>query len=123
MFLMCFSVDSPDSFVDVAQQWVPEIEHHCPGVPKILVGTKLDLRDSEADIERLKTKNQSPITQQQGEAMRKKIGAVAYMECSAQTGVGIKDVFEEAIRAVIPRVSCTYTSHCCRMPMFSDLIG
>ena len=72
-------------------------------MPKILVGTKLDLRDSEADIERLKAKNKSPITQQQGKAMRKKIGAVAYKECSAQTEVGIKDVFEEAIRAVIPR--------------------
>ena len=27
-------------------QWEPEIRHHCPLVPCILVGTKVDLRDA-----------------------------------------------------------------------------
>ena len=101
VFLLCFSVVNPNSFANVADKWAPEIEHHCPGVPKILVGTKLDLRDSEADIERLKAKNKSPITPQQGEAMRKRLGAVAYMECSALTQAGLKDIFDEAIRIVL----------------------
>ena len=101
VFLMCFSVVNPNSFANVADKWAPEIEHHCPGVPKILVGTKLDLRDSEADVERLKVKNKAPITQQQGESMRKRLGAVAYMECSALTQVGLKDIFDEAIRIVV----------------------
>ena len=101
VFLLCFSVVNPNSFANVADKWAPEIEHHCPGVPKILVGTKLDLRDSETDVERLKAKNKSPITQQQGEAMRKRLGAVAYMECSALTQAGLKDIFDEAIRIVL----------------------
>ena len=101
VFLMCFSVVNPNSFANVADKWAPEIEHHCPGVPKILVGTKLDLRDSEADVEKLKVKNKAPITQQQGESMRKRLGAVAYMECSALTQVGLKDIFDEAIRIVL----------------------
>ena len=124
VFLVCFSVDSPDSFVNVAQRWAPEIEHHCPGVPKILVATKVDIWDDEETIKDLKRRKITPVTHQQGEAMQEEIVAVAYKECSARTGVGIKDVFEEAIRAVIPQgMSCTYTSHCCRMPMCSDLIG
>ena len=112
VFLLCFSVVNPNSFANVADKWFPEIEHHCPGVPKILVGTKLDLRDSEVYIERLKAKNKSPITQQQGEAMQKRLGAVAYMECSAMTQVGLKAVFDRAIQLVLQGMSCT---HCCRM--------
>ena len=112
VFLLCFSVVNPKSFTNVADKWAPEIEHHCPGVPKILVGTKLDLRDSKEDIERLKAKNESPITQQQGEDMRKKIEAVAYMECSALTQKWLKSVFDRAIRLGLQCMSCT---HCCRL--------
>ena len=100
VFLVCFSVVSPTSFENVANRWAPEIEHYCPGVPKILVGTKLDLLNDEATIEELKEKNLAPITQQQGEAMRRKIGAVAYMECSALTQRELKEVFDKAIRRV-----------------------
>ena len=101
VFLVCFSVVSPTSFENVANKWAPEINHHCPGVPKILVGTKLDLRDDGATIEKLKEKNLTPITPQQGEAMRRKIGAVAYTECSALTQRGLKEVFDNAIGIVI----------------------
>ena len=101
VFLLCFSVVHPNSFANVADKWAPEIEHHCPGVPKILVGTYLDLWDSPAVIERLRARRQSPITPYQGEDMRKKIGAVAYMECSALTQAGLRDVFDEAIKVVL----------------------
>ena len=28
-------------------QWEPEIRHHCPNIPVVLVGTKTDLRDGK----------------------------------------------------------------------------
>ena len=71
------------------------------GVPKILVGTKLDLRDNPAEMERLRGRNQRPVTLAQGEAMRKKISAVSYKECSALTQAGLKDIFDEAIKVVL----------------------
>ena len=101
VFLICFSLVSPNSFSNVADKWYPEISHHAPGVPKILVGTKLDLRDNPAEIERLRERRQTPISLTQGEAMRKKISAVCYKECSALTQQGLKDIFDEAIKVVL----------------------
>ena len=120
VFLLCFSVVNPNSFASVADKWAPEIEHHCPGVPKILVGTKPDLRDNPEAIERLRERRQSPITQKQGEAMRKKIGAVAYMECSPLTQAGLRNIFDEAIKVVlfpgrkttIELLQCLYVYQC-----------
>lgn len=112
-------------------QWYPEVRHHCPNTPIILVGTKLDLRDEKETVEKLKEKKLSPITYPQGLAMAKEIsndnllsqiykpfsrrfseiltscyiflfsGAVKYLECSALTQRGLKTVFDEAIRAVL----------------------
>ena len=43
-------------------QWYPEVSHHCPNTPIILVGTKLDLRDDKETIEKLKEKQLSPVS-------------------------------------------------------------
>lgn len=55
-------------------QWYPEVRHHCPNTPIILVGTKLDLRDDKDTVEKLKEKKLAPITYPQGLAMAKEIG-------------------------------------------------
>lgn len=38
VFLICFSIASPSSFENVTSKWYPEIKHHCPDAPIILVG-------------------------------------------------------------------------------------
>ena len=82
-------------------QWFPEVSHHCPNTPIILVGTKLDLRDDKETIEKLKEKRLAPITYPQGLQMMQEIRSVKYLECSALTQKGLKQVFDEAIRAVL----------------------
>ena len=47
VFLVCFSLISPPSLENVRQKWFPEVSHHCPNTPIILVGTKLDLREDK----------------------------------------------------------------------------
>uniref|UniRef100_A0A671XWG2 small monomeric GTPase n=1 Tax=Sparus aurata TaxID=8175 RepID=A0A671XWG2_SPAAU len=74
VFLICFSLVSPASFENVRAKWYPEVRHHCPNTPIILVGTKLDLRDDKDTMEKLKEKKLSPITYPQGLAMAKEIG-------------------------------------------------
>merc|ERR1712225_62696 len=101
VFLICFSIVSPPSFDNVKAKWHPEIEHHAPGVPIILVGTKLDLRDDEGTKESLRQKKMAPIQYEQAIGVAKEIKAVKYMECSALTQRNLKSVFDEAIRAVL----------------------
>eukprot|EP01099_Mayorella_cantabrigiensis_P003120 TRINITY_DN2432_c0_g5_i1.p1 TRINITY_DN2432_c0_g5~~TRINITY_DN2432_c0_g5_i1.p1 ORF type:complete len:186 (-),score=42.64 TRINITY_DN2432_c0_g5_i1:68-625(-) len=101
VFLIAFSVISPASYDNVKQKWHPEIKHHNPDTIIMLCGTKLDLREDKDTIDRLAEKKLTPIRLAQGEQMAKEIGAVRYVECSALTQKGLKEVFDEAIRAVL----------------------
>ena len=38
VFLVCFSVVSPSSFDNILTKWFPEIKHHCPDAPIVLIG-------------------------------------------------------------------------------------
>jgi len=101
VFLICFSVVSPPSFENAKNKWNPEIMHHCPKAPKLLVGTKIDLREDSETLARLADKRMQPISKEQGDKLAKEIGALKYLECSALTENGLKNVFEEAIRVVM----------------------
>ena len=83
---------------DYPQQWYPEIEHHAPNVPIILVGTKLDLRDDPEVREQLRQRKMAPISYEQAVQVGKEIKAVKYIECSALTQRNLKSVFDEAIK-------------------------
>jgi Ras-related C3 botulinum toxin substrate 1 len=99
--LICYSISAPASFEHVTQQWVPEIQHFCPRIPYILVGTKLDLREDKTTIEQLAEENLTPISHQQGMQLAKEIGAVKYMECSALTQARVNAVFEKVLQTVL----------------------
>ena len=67
----------------------------------MIVGTQIDLRDDPTVVEKLSRQKMRPVTAEQGERLFKEIGAVKYVECSALTQKGLKNVFDEAIRAVL----------------------
>ena len=113
VFLLCFSLISPASFENVKAKWYPEIRHHCPDTPIILVGTKLDLREDKATLQQLRDKNLAPVTYPQGLKLMKDVEALKYVECSALTQKGLKRVFDESIRAAVtPRKSTKKKSKC-----------
>lgn len=101
VFLVCFSVTSPASFENVREKWFPEVHHHCPGVPCLIVGTQTDLRDDPQVREKLSKQKMQPVRREDGERMAKELGAVKYVECSALTQFKLKDVFDEAIVAAL----------------------
>ncbi|QDS68068.1 hypothetical protein FKW77_009870 [Venturia effusa] len=101
VFLICFSIVSRASFDNVKAKWAPEIEHHAPGVPIILVGTKLDLRDDEATKESMRKMRTQPVQYEEALQISREIKAQKYLECSALTQRNLKSVFDEAIRCVL----------------------
>jgi Ras homolog gene family, member A len=101
VILMCFSIDSPDSLENIPEKWTPEVRHFCPNVPIILVGNKKDLRTDEITKRELMKLKQEPVRPEEGKAMADKIGAFAYLECSAKSKEGVRQVFEMATRAAL----------------------
>ena len=78
---------------------MPELRHHCPDVPFILVGNKADLRSDERALEKLKAKGASLVSFEHAQRVGQDLGADAVLECSAKTQEGVKDVFDNAVRA------------------------
>ena len=99
--LVCFSVISPSSYDMVQEKWVSEITHNCPGVPFLLVGTMVDLRDDPGVVERLANHRLKPVSREMGEKLARKVKAVKYVECSVRRQWQVKDVFDEAICAAL----------------------
>ncbi len=79
---------------------MPEIRHYAPDTPFILVANKVDLRSSPDWESKYKA---GAVTAEEGAAMAKKLGAVAFMECSALKQNGMKDVFDKAIGVGLTR--------------------
>jgi len=115
VFVVCFAVTSPTSFENVKYKWYPELSHHAPDVPTILVGTKMDLRDDQTIITALATEGKKMITPEEAEARRKEIGSVKYLECSSITQDGLKNVFDQAITAVMNKDQAKATGCSCRI--------
>jgi len=109
--LICFAIDSPDSLENVEEKWIPEVLHFCQGLPIILVGCKKDLRYEQKTLGELRAIDQKPVTPEEGEEKRKSIGAYKYLECSAKTNEGVREVFEHATRAALLSRSSRKSSH------------
>ncbi|XP_065142212.1 cell division cycle 42 like 2 isoform X3 [Paramisgurnus dabryanus] len=81
IFLVCFSVVSLSSFENVKD--------------------KIDLRDDPLTVEQLARNKQKPIKPETAEKLARDLKAVKYVECSALTQKGLKNVFDEAVLAAV----------------------
>jgi len=97
--LLCFSTISQASFDAIKEKWAPEIAHHIPNIPNILVGTKIDLREEKHPDPN--SGKFEPISTEQGQQMGKLIHSTTYLEVSSKTGQGINAIFDEAVNLAL----------------------
>lgn len=103
IFILCFSIVSPASFHNVSQKWMPEIRASGLDTPVVLVGTQSDLRTDVKVLIELSEYGERPVSEAEGKATARCIGAESYIECSALTQHNLKEVFDVAVRAVLLR--------------------
>lgn len=60
-----------------------------------------DLRNDATTIKELQKMKQEPVRPEEGRNMAEKINAFAYLECSAKTKEGVREVFETATKAAL----------------------
>lgn len=97
VFLLCYAVNQPSSFSNISSKWIHELRREQPGVPIILVGTKTDIRQDLVTIQQLKARNIDLVTTQQGQELADSLGCEGFLECSALTQAGLKQVFTGAL--------------------------
>eukprot|EP00118_Oscarella_pearsei_P026552 m.310085 g.310085 ORF g.310085 m.310085 type:complete len:202 (+) comp49440_c0_seq1:177-782(+) len=105
IFIVCFSVSSPDSFECVKTKWIPEIKHNCPDTPFLLVATKVDLRRDPATLKHLVSEDKKPVSSEAAIKVGRQMGAAAYIECSALQQKGVDEVFVQAVNTVLAGAS------------------
>lgn len=103
VFIVCFSVVRPTSFHNIREKWLSEMKRHHPKTPVVLVGTQSDLRNSVDVLIDLARLSQKPVTDEEIQQLKRDIGAVRYIECSALTQKNLKEVFDASIVEAMER--------------------
>jgi len=85
VFLLVFSLVDPNSFEKIRTYYFPEVAHHCPNTPIILIGTKSNLVSDPNTLEMLSKKMKKPVEEKEAIDLCKEIGAQKYISCGALT--------------------------------------
>ncbi|XP_020895066.1 rho-related protein racA [Exaiptasia diaphana] len=94
VFIACFDISNPKSFQNISTVWVPEMRYYVPGTPLVVVGNKADLRSSDS--------LQTLVSCAKGLELAKRLDA-EYLEMSAVTCEGLKEVIDTALRIALSR--------------------
>jgi GTPase SAR1 family protein len=90
LFLMCFSINDQDSFVNILSRWNPDVSHYAPTAQKLLVGTKRDLR-SEL------TESQTLVDPMAAVKLADTLSTMGYLKCSVKYKEGLQEILDAII--------------------------
>jgi len=92
VFVVCVNIENKRQFESAEKKWIPEITHHCPGVPYVLVG----VIDPPEDFHEDSILQVTPAEMKAyGKALARRIGAWKYVQCNLHSTVQVKAVFIE----------------------------
>lgn len=101
IFIVAFSVDNWQSYWNVKDKWVPEIQKFDSKIPYLIVGLKGDLYGTQKNL----------ISQEHCFGLAKEVGACYACICSSLTQKGLMDLFDSAIKFGINRRQENKTSN------------
>ena len=88
--LLCFALDSKQSFVNLSERWFGEVKHYCKDAKIIVIGTKSDLRQAG---------NSNHVTDDEARAFVSENKCDSFIPCSPKTGDGVQNVVPAAAKA------------------------
>jgi Ras-related C3 botulinum toxin substrate 1 len=107
-FIVCYSVNSRESFENVSKVWLPELQRYGPpSAPIVIVGTKQDSRPRASLIPNGSSggvTQQKFVNYEEGMRLADESRANAFVECSALSENGVSGVFAEAVKAVLKHI-------------------
>lgn len=109
-FLLCFSVDEPDSLDNAGEKWISEIHEFYGSIPCFLVACKKDLRYNPEVIQNLVRFGQAPVSYEQGVQMAQLLD-VEYLECSAKTGEGVRELLLQVTETMDEKIKILNRRH------------
>ena len=98
LYLLCFSVVDPVSFNNLTTGWTDLVRQKEKHPNFLLVGLKTDLRGDNTVINGLQSQGLRPIMPEEGKLRANEVEACGYVECSALSGNGVKEVFDQAVK-------------------------
>ena len=98
VFVICYAVNNPVSFDNVRNRWIPELEHHMPDIPLMLVACKTDLRTTAS----IGADPRLFVSQRVGQAEAKQLHA-SFMETSAITSMNMNEFMPKAVKTALSR--------------------
>ncbi|XP_032813809.2 rho-related GTP-binding protein RhoN-like, partial [Petromyzon marinus] len=103
--LICYDVARPETLDSVLKKWRVESHEFGASTKVLLIGCKADLRADLQTLLELSKQRCIPVTQEQGAAVARQLGAAAYVECSAKLSEdSVRDVFHMATLAALGRL-------------------
>ncbi|XP_048859162.1 rho-related GTP-binding protein RhoN-like [Brienomyrus brachyistius] len=103
--LICFDISRPETLDSVLKKWQGETQEFCPNAKVVLVGCKLDMRTDVNTLRELSKQRLIPVTHEQGSALARQMGAVAYAECTSKASENsVRDVFHITTLASVGRI-------------------
>ncbi|KAL8599810.1 hypothetical protein ACOMHN_027617 [Nucella lapillus] len=97
IFLLAFSVNNRHSLENVKDYWLPEVRHHCPDTPCLMVGCKSDLRLLDTGES---NRPERPMTYAEASEVAENLG-LRYVETSSLKQIGLAACFQRAVRVAL----------------------
>ena len=108
VFLLCISLARPVSLMNARHRWVPELRHHAPDVPFVLVGTKQDIRDDlrgKITTKTTRRRNNNNNNNNNNNSLQNGDGIIASSSSSSGSGSGSKGGKSRVLSAMTERLS------------------